>query len=281
MMKKLLLPLLICLIPFRLYAGAYVMPGDVLYNPYNDMDNYYITQQIIAWDENPDAKNPCYHSEVCYLGPDVRYKRDNPDDTGQPGLLGSCSSGNCIEISHLRTRKQVADKFKQHFGIPFTSRRFAIHADATVCVGLFYITHEPGEDEDAEVWPGSTCGQLPPVNQACRVSLPAEVNFGTLAAEELEGQNQTVTGYVQCRIPGFVWLTARSKSGEKDVMLSPDGSLYATLNLNRKRAGKRLKVAMRYRSAVVPFNLKVTLHKSGSVSPGHYHNAAIVMLSYN
>ncbi|PIJ48168.1 hypothetical protein BL250_15120 [Erwinia sp. OLTSP20] len=263
--------ILIGLFPCRLYAGAYVMPVTT----YVRAGTNFVIQEIIAWDEEPDTPNPCYGISACTIGPDVLYA------THPPGLRGSCNSRNCLVIGGMKTRQQVAEAYKRRFGIPYRVTAFSINAEEATCVGLFYTTHTPvGGVEDAIQWPGSTCGKLPPVNQSCSVSLPASVDFASLPASKIDGKTRTITGHVSCRRAGEVLLYGRSRTGERNVMLSDDRQLYASLNINNQDAWRGVNIHATGQNISEPFSFTVMLHTNGEVSAGQYQGIAIALLAY-
>ncbi|CAE12708.1 unnamed protein product [Photorhabdus laumondii subsp. laumondii TTO1] len=253
-------------------AGAFVMPIGMSED--NDRTPR-TTQEIIAWDENDTDPNPCHGSGVCYVGPDVKYRYR------LPGMHGSCIEGkHCIEISRLKTKKEVAEAYKKTFPLPYRSDFRLISTDAT-CIGLFFIRHQPTLGfSDAELWPGSTCGRLPPTNQSCNIFLPPVIDHGDLGVENLNGNKKTITGNVQCTLPANLTLYTKSSTGEKFIYLNPKKTLYSDVDINGSNAWNGVPITVSGNN-LYSFSFSSRLQSLGKVDAGAYSGDVIVIMTFN
>lgn len=257
------------------YAGAYVKAISRQGNN--------VTQEIIAWTEEDNAPNPCKGERVCYVGPDVKYS------THPPGLYGTCvMSNNCIEAQSYNTAKEVAEAYNRAHPIPFTAS-FGIENEDASCVGLYYLTQQPTTTEhNGLVWPGSTCGIIPPENQTCNLSIPPTINFGSLNGWQVAGQKKTITGTITCSLPTKLLVTATSKNSQKPgvVSFSLDGgasfvdSLTGKAEINGKDAFDGVEVPVTGKNIADSFSFSVTLQKNGHIDAGDYSATEVVIASY-
>lgn len=253
------------------YAVAFVTPVKITHP---SPETYTYIQKIVSWDEDAGALNPCYGWSSCWVGPDVVY------DVG-PGNLGSCIGGggeNCIEISKMRTAKEVSDAYRATLGIPKTATFNS--GMIGVCTGLVYIQNPNGGYGQGSLWPKSICGKIPPIDQSCDMSLPPIVDYGTLGSNSLDGKKATITGQVTCSQSGMVRLYGRSRTGEKNVFLNSNRSLYATLSINDSSAFDGVDVNVPGNRAPVNFSFTTTIQTSGKIDSGTYEGTAIVLLTY-
>lgn len=231
-----------------------------------------IVQKIQSWDETPSAMNPCYGWSSCYIGPDVSYS------PGTGGELGnSCGAGNCIEISKMRTAREVMLAFKDKLGIPFTSQRFNL-AGPGQCVGLMYIIHPNRGTTRGTLWPHSLCGKIPPVGTSCKLSLPPEIDYGTLNVDELNGQSRKIQGTVTCTRPVSVSVMAVSTAGERNVYFNDQRNFYSELSIDGQNAYDGVKLDV---SGQTSFQLGSSLFATGDVAAGAYSGNAVVILSFH
>lgn len=257
--------------PAKVFAGAMVVPILTESCPGHIWDTC-VVQRIQSWDESPSAINPCYGWSSCYIGPDVSYSQ------GTGGELGnSCKAGNCIEISKLRTAKEVMLAYKEKLGIPFTTQEFSL-AGPGVCVGLMYINRPSDGTTQGTLWPNSFCGKLPPPNTQCRFSLPTEIDYGTLNAYELNGQSRQIQGTVGCTRYISVTMIATSTTGERNVYLNSQRNFYSELSINGKDAYNGVKIDVNGRTN---FQFGSSLFANGDVAAGAYSGTAVVLLTYN
>lgn len=252
-------------------AGAVVIP--VLTEPCEPGSGWVcIVQRLQSWYEEPSAANPCYGWSSCYVGLDVSYL------AGTGGELGnSCSVGSCIEISKYRTAREVAEAWQSQKGIPFTTNRFGLGGNGD-CVGLMYIQTPGSGMTRGTLWPNSVCGKIPPVNTQCNISVPSQINYGTLSSSEVDGQSKSINGNVSCNKNVTVKIIALSSTGEEDVYLSSDKSLYSGLNINGANAASGVNVSA---SPNASFTLGSVLHKTGELKGGVYSGNAVVILTFS
>lgn len=280
--KQYIWPLLLIIILVSLLfirsanAGAYVMPVSV--TPGAGMGGkILVVQDIIYWSEDSNQPNPCYGVAECWVGPDVLYT------DGTPSLSGSCIfANNCIEISGYQYAYEVADAFKSLKGIPYKSSYTIENEDAT-CVGIFYVKHLPSSGiRDSSLWPGSTCGKLPPVNQYCNISLPSYVDHGFVRSTNLNGQIMSVSGGISCTESGSLNIYARSVTGENYVYLNTNKSLYSRPLINNQDGWNGVNISVSGGNVNNPFTFTSELHTTGGViTPGYYTGSSIVIISFN
>ncbi|MER2471107.1 MrpH family fimbial adhesin [Photorhabdus laumondii] len=234
-----------------------------------------VIQEINSWDENDTDPNPCHGSSVCYVGPDVRYIQ------GLPGMYGSCiDERHCIEISGLATKKEVADAYKKNFPLPYRADFRLIHDNAS-CIGLFFIKHQPVMGySDAQQWPGSNCGKLPPANQSCNIFLPPVIDHGNLGQENLNGNKKTITGNVQCTLPANLTLYTKSSTGEKFIYLNPEKTLYSDVDINGSNAWNGVPITVSGNN-LYSFSFSSRLQSLGKVGAGAYSGDVIVIMAFN
>lgn len=257
-------------------AGAYVMPINVVPGA-GGQGLPQVTQEIIYWDEDNFTLNPCHGVSQCWLGPDVLYS------TNYPSLRGTCEFyDNCIEISGYQYAYQVMNAFKASKGIPYRATFDISSTDAT-CVGLFYVPHKPANAVfDSQLWPGSTCGNLPPTNQFCSVSLPAYIDHGSISNTNLNGQTKDINGSVSCTEPANLNVYARSTTGERYVYLNPNKNLYSDPYINNQDAwyGVNITTPGGNVSSSFTFTSKLVT-TGGTIAPGYYTGNSIVIISFN
>lgn len=252
------------------YAGAFVEPIS-----YVSIGGGYgkVTQKIQQWEESNNTPNPCYGWLTCSLGPDVLYPRNSPS------LSGSCGAGHCIRIEQYRTLKQVSDAWKAQKGVPYTAT-FGVDSLDASCVGLFYIDKPTPNRLQARQVPGSVCGVLPPVNQSCHVELPAQIPFGTLPANAVNGVFKQVTGQVWCTLPGSIKVFGQSTLQRERIYFDSKETFFATLTINEKNAFSGVRFTLPGNSQRQNFTLKATLNSSSPPDAGNYSANAIVFLAY-
>lgn len=281
-MKKFLM-LILGISLFSIYrlanAGAFVMPVSMTEMPDG---SGRVVQRIISWTENSNALNPCYGSQFCWVGPDVQY------DGHQPGLYGSCGrggyanvSGNCIQISKMRTMKEVAEAYNKYFPLPHNFSFGITNTDAR-CVGLFYINHPPalGPYGDGKLWPGSSCGKLPPVNQHCSINLPSEINHGSLSNSNLNGNKKLIYGTINCTKSGDLKLYSHSSTGEEKVYLNSSKTLYSKTLINNKAGWDGVNISVEGKNIPTSFTFTSELNSLGNIPPGNYSGVSVVLLSF-
>lgn len=186
--------------------------------------NFPIIAQIISWTENDTDPNPCYsESTECYIGPDVLYEGGE-----MPSLNGSCNySNNCIEISKLKTKKEVLDKYTSRFGIPKIAQ-FNISAKTYDCVSMFYSNGKPYSNGGiiVQMWPGSICGKIPPTTLVCNTDLPAEINHGLVNIRSLSNNASIFSDEIEVR----TWCNSNSDVKFKLYVTNYKNTRYLTLN---------------------------------------------------
>ncbi|MBG5898546.1 hypothetical protein I5E15_18630 [Providencia stuartii] len=261
-------PLLILISIHKSFAGAQVAVTDVGTGRYPP-----VTMDIISWTEDDSDLNPCYNAEQCWIGPDVLYS------DGPPSLSGSCLDfHNCIEISSYRYASEVRDKYQEVFGIPHSSTYF-IDSDDYTCVGLFYIPHAPIPGmRDAMLWPNSTCGNIPPINLQCEFIIPPEIDHGSLKARDLNGNTSAIYGTAYCNNSADFRLYITSSTGQKDVQLTPSGSLLSRVTVNDQAGWQGIPISLGPEE--VTFKVESTLITNGDVDAGSYSGDVILTLSY-
>ncbi|NHB95408.1 hypothetical protein [Photorhabdus stackebrandtii] len=261
-------------VPFiEVNAGAFVTPIDM---NQTGRDTHVILQ-IVDWTENDTDRNPCYESVPCFVGPDVKY-RDAPV---YPGMYGSCIlSRHCLEISKIKTRKEVAKEYKKAFPLPYRAK-FLLRSSEADCIGLFYIQHRPNpSDSDAIQWPGSVCGKVPSVKQSCSLYLPSVIDHGDLGQENLNGNKKTITGNVQCTLSADLTLYAKSSTGEKFIYLDPEKTLYSDVDINGSNAWNGVPITVSGNNPYL-FSFSSTLQSLGKVDAGAYSGDVIVIIGFN
>ncbi|EPL3993002.1 hypothetical protein AB6G07_15380 [Providencia stuartii] len=265
------------LLPVRsAQAGAYVMPISVIPGA-GGQGLPQVTQEIIYWDEDNSTLNPCYGVTECWIGPDVLYS------SNYPSLRGTCEFyNNCIEISGYRYAYQVMNAFKASKGIPYRAIFDISSSDAT-CVGLFYVPHRPKNNVfDSQLWPGSTCGQLPPANQFCSISLPSYVDHGSISNSNLNGQIKSVSGTISCTRPASLKVYARSTTGERYVYMNSNSAFYSRPLINNQDGWYGVNISVSGSNVNNPFTFTSELHTTTSaITPGYYTGNSIVIISFN
>lgn len=274
-MKKFLM-LILGISLFSIYrlanAGAFVMPVKM----WTDWLGVRVEQRIIAWSEDDNTLNPCYGLPECWVGPDVLYPRRTP------GLYGSCiEAGNCLQIGGYRTRKEVAEAYNQKFPLPHNFTFTIASSDAT-CVGLFYIRTRPTMSTAGQgiKWPGSTCGKLPPINQHCSINLPPTIDHGSLSNNNLNGSKKSITGSINCTQAGALKLYSHSSTGEKNIYLNSEKTLYSMTFINGQDGWGGAYINTSGNNLSSPFTFTSELETSGNVKPGNYSGSAVVLLSF-
>ncbi|MFS2224408.1 hypothetical protein [Pantoea sp. B65] len=251
-------------------AGAYVFP--VSFN------NLQVAHKLLSWEENETDINPCYQWPACYVGMDVMYS------SHAPSMYSSCVlHRNCIRIEGYRTRKAVMEAWRRDMGIPF-SGSFTVEDRSASCVGLFYIDQpkQPApENYTAARFPGSVCGELPPVNQACHVALQPEIDFGMLNNNQVNGISRDISGQLYCALAGTITLYGESLLGEPEIYF--DGTrrnFYSTLRIDHQDASGGVSFTLPGNDVRQSFTLRATLHAATPPEAGHYAGTGIVYISY-
>lgn len=261
-------PLIVLLVWYssQAAAGAWVFPVS-----FTDLQ---ITHRLAAWEENDSDLNPCYQWTSCYLGTDVMYRSHGPD------MYSSCAlNNNCIRIEQLRTRKQVMEAWRQAKGIPFTGV-FKVERRQPTCVGMFYIDKPRGLSAGS-LFPGSVCGELPPENQSCHITLPPEINFGVLNASRINDTAREVTGKIWCSMAGTVSLFGASLLGERHIYFDgAERNFYGMLSINNQDATDGVRLTLPGNNLRQSFSLKATLQAKTTPAAGNYSGNGIVYIRY-
>lgn len=252
------------------HAGAYVQ--------LIARDGVTATGQVTAWTQDDDNEpNPCYQWSKCYVGMDLNY------DQGGPGLADSCggSDRGCIGYAQAyATRGELRKVFIQRFGIPYT-HSFGTFTTGAKCLGLFYSPEKvSGYSDKAELYPGSICGVVPDVQQECSITVPAELDHGTLNSD-VDLTTSTAQGNVviTCLYAADVKIFTYSTTGNIDkIYLDSDEMMYATLTIDGTPSANGVLVSVAANNVPKTALLRSQLH--GTPVVGDHNANAVVLLAY-
>lgn len=239
--------------------------------------------QIISWFESDDAPNPCYGEDICYIGPDAQYM--NGTTYEKPSLHGTCQNGNCIEISKLKTAKEVMEKYERDIGIPMSGYFDTTNHNGIGCVTLFYTNRQPavGNTSNVEIWPGAICGNIPPLTLVCSVDPIADLDHGEVSISELQNGNIVLSPIVvatsRCNQDATFTMYATSKDGSHYIPLNAEETLLSEILINGVSGINGAPYSVKAnQDTQVTFQSK--LFTRGEIIPGDYEGVAVITAAY-
>ncbi|CAI0957848.1 Uncharacterised protein [Serratia quinivorans] len=144
----------------------------------------------------------------------------------------------------------------------------------TNCVGIAVWNTQVTGIPIGTIFPGSSCGLIPPLNLACDTSGKVTIDYGTLSSGQLNGATASTTLSFTCNQAA----TATIKLNSSVIDLGRKGDLTAAISIGGKDLATGSNVAVK--NGTVTTTITSTLKAKGTPAAGPFEGSGVLIISY-
>lgn len=144
----------------------------------------------------------------------------------------------------------------------------------TACIGIAVWNINTTFGVQGIIFPGSSCGKVPPVNLACDTSGKVTIDYGTLSSGQLNGATASTTLSFTCNQAA----TATIQLNDSVIDLGRKGDLTAAISIGGKDLASGSDVAVK--SGTVTTTITSTLKAKGTPAAGAFEGSGVLIIGY-